>query len=64
MKNTKTKTEPDHGNHVVNYQWTGADGAICHSHTVAAGRSRADAEKRFFKQNRHVLQDAADYAFD
>jgi hypothetical protein len=66
---TKTRTEPHDPTHpfAVNYQWSGSDGTICRSHTVASGRSQADAEKRFFKQNRHVQpdrQDTTDYAFD
>lgn len=39
----------------VNYRWASGDGIICHGHTVAMGRNRAHAERRFFKQNGHVM---------
>jgi hypothetical protein len=60
----KTKTKNEHYreslHHPVNYQWSGSDGTICRGHTVAAGRSRAEAERRFFKQHSHVLPDLQD----
>lgn len=38
----------------INYRWTGADGAICTGRTVAFGKDRPHAERRFFNQNKHV----------
>lgn len=58
--NTKTKPEPDRTHYPVNYQWSSADGTICRGHTVAAGRSNKEAERRFFKQHRNVVE----YAYD
>jgi len=41
----------------VNYQWSGKDGTIFRGHTVASGRDQSHAERRFFRQHRHVLRD-------
>ena len=38
----------------INYRWSMSDGTICSRHTVAFGRNRAHAERRFFRRNRHV----------
>ncbi len=41
----------------VNYQWSGSDGTIFRGHTVASGRDQSHAERRFFRQHRHVMRE-------
>lgn len=36
------------------YQWTGEDGLTHHGNSVCCGRTRIDAEWRFFRQHPHV----------
>ena len=38
----------------VNYRFTSGDGIQCHGRTVHHGRDQAHAERRFFRQHRHV----------
>jgi hypothetical protein len=40
--------------HAVNYRFTDGDGVQCHGRTVSHGRDQAHAERRFFRQHRHV----------
>jgi hypothetical protein len=63
-KVSKQTHDADRNYFPVNYQWSGSDGTICHGHSVAAGRTHNDAERRFFKQNQHVRPDTTDYAYD
>lgn len=63
-KNKNNPHDRDQTHFPVNYQWSGSDGTICHGHSVASGRSHSEAERRFFKQNQHVLKDTVDYAYD
>lgn len=38
----------------VNYQWTGSGGMICHGHSVATGKTRKQAMRRFARMFRHI----------
>jgi hypothetical protein len=42
------------------YQWSGADGTIFRGRSVASGRDQARAERRFFRQHRHVQPEGAE----
>lgn len=46
--------------YAVNYRWTDAEGVRCSGRSVAMGRDRAHAERRFFRQHRHVSPVDAD----
>jgi hypothetical protein len=49
---------PEENPVAVNYQWSGSDGTIFRGHTVANGRDQSHAERRFFRQHRHVMREA------
>lgn len=57
MKTKREKTVRIEEQHPfgINYHWSDSGGVRCSSHTVAIGRDRSDAERRFFKQHQHVL---------
>lgn len=50
-ENTKMETHQPFG---ISYRWTGAGGVICTGRTVAFGKDRQHAERRFFNQHQHV----------